>query len=98
MNVDQELSRFKKSPLQWAKCTLWCVIYILFIVWEGNYWWLFGLPIVADGFITKYIPWTWWKKTKNKALLAIFGWIDAIGFALIAVYFINTFHKCSFVN
>ncbi len=91
MNVEQELSRFKKSPLQWAKCTVWCIIYVLFIVWEGNYWWLLGLPIVADGFITKFIPWTWWKKTKNKALLAVFGWIDAIGFALIAVYFINTF-------
>jgi signal peptidase I len=91
MNVEQELSRFKKSPLQWVKCTVWCIIYILFIVWEGNYWWLLGLPIVADGFITKFIPWTWWKKTKNKALLAVFGWIDAIGFALIAVYFINTF-------
>jgi signal peptidase I len=91
MNVEQETSRFNKSPMQWAKCTLWCIVYILFIVWEGNYWWLLGLPIVADGFITKFIPWTWWKKTKNKALLAIFGWIDAIGFALIAVYFINTF-------
>ena len=91
MNIEQGASRFKKSPLQWAKAAFWCISYILFIVWVGNYWWLLGLPIVADGFTTKFIPWTWWKKTKNKALLAIFGWIDAIGFALIAVYFINTY-------
>lgn len=84
-------SRFKKPLSQWVKACIWCLVYILFIAWVGNYWWLLGLPVVFDAFITKLAPWTWWKKTKNKTLLGIFGWVDAILFALIAVYFINTF-------
>lgn len=91
MNSEKQPSRFDKPLKQWVKCSIWSLIYILFIVWVGNYWWLLGLPIVMDTFITKFIPWTWWKSTKNKSLLAIFGWVDAIVFALVAVYFINTY-------
>ena len=84
-------SRFNQPVKQWVKASVWSLIYILFIVWVGNYWWLLGLPVVFDAFITHYIPWTWWKNTKNKTLLAVMGWVDAIVFALVAVYFINTF-------
>jgi len=91
MNPEKFSTRFNKPLSQWIKCSVWSLIYILFILWVGNYWWLLGLPVVFDTFITKYIPWSWWKGTKNKALLGIFGWIDAIVFALVAVYFINTF-------
>ncbi|MFZ4725020.1 MAG: S26 family signal peptidase [Paludibacter sp.] len=91
MNTEKESSRFDKPLNQWIKAGVWSLVYILFIVWVGNYWWLLGLPVVFDAFVTHYIPWTWWKSTKNKSLLAIFGWIDAIVFALVAVYFINTY-------
>ena len=91
MNSQKQLSRFKQPLKQWIKCCAWSFIYILFIVWVGNYWWLLGLPVILDAFITHYIPWTWWKKTKNSALLGFMGWVDAIVFALVAVYFINTF-------
>ena len=91
MNTEKESSRFDKPLNQWIKAGVWSLVYILFIVWVGNYWWLLGLPVVFDAFVTHYIPWTWWKNTKNKSLLAIFGWIDAIVFALVAVYFINTY-------
>lgn len=73
------------------KAILWSVLYILFIVWVGNFWWLLLLPLVVDVFITNYIPWTWWKKSKNKTVLTVMGWVDAIVFALVAVYFINTY-------
>ena len=76
---------------QWIKAAVWCLIYILFICWVGNFWWLLLLPVIFDAFVTKYIPWTWWKNTKNKTLLSVFSWIDAIVFALVAVYFINTY-------
>jgi signal peptidase I len=78
---------------QWIKCTIWSIIYILFIVWVGNFWWLFLLPFIFDLFITKYIPYDWWKKykTTNKTLYTICSWVDAIVFALIAVYFINLY-------
>ena len=91
MSAEKQTSRFQQPLKQWIKCSVWCLIYILFIVWVGNYWWLIGLPVVFDLFITNYIPWTWWKKTKNKSLLSVMGWVDAIVFALVAVYFINTF-------
>ncbi|HBK40208.1 MAG TPA: signal peptidase I, partial [Porphyromonadaceae bacterium] len=42
-------------------------------------------------YITKFVPWSWWKKSENKAIRKTMEWVDAILFALIAVYFINTF-------
>lgn len=85
-------SRLKAATTgQWIRAGIWCLIYILFIVWVGNFWWLLLLPVIFDAFVTKYIPWTWWKKSKNKTVLAIMGWVDAIVFALVAVYFINIY-------
>lgn len=83
--------RFQHPLKQWFKALVWCLVYILFIAWVQNFWWLLLLPVVFDAFITHFIPWTWWKKSKNKTLLAIMGWVDAIVFALVAVYFINTY-------
>ena len=91
MSAENQTPRFQQPLKQWIKCSVWSLIYILFIAWVGNYWWLLGLPVVIDLFITHYIPWTWWKNTKNKSLLSVMGWMDAIVFALVAVYFINTF-------
>ncbi len=83
--------RFKRPLKNWIMCALWTTIYILFIIWLGNYWWLFLLPLIFDLYITKFIPWSFWKKTKNKALYTICSWLDAIIFALVAVYFINLY-------
>ena len=91
MSEEKQTSRFQRPLKQWIKCSVWSLIYILFIAWVGNYWWLLLLPVIIDAFISHYIPWTWWKKTKNQALLSVMGWVDAIVFALVDVYFINTF-------
>lgn len=91
MSAAQQRSRFKQPLKQWIKAAIWSIIYVLFIVWVGNFWWLLLLPVVIDSFITKFIPWTWWKSSKNKSFLAFMGWVDAIVFALIAVYFINIY-------
>lgn len=91
MTNEQQESRFDQPRKQWIKAIFWSLIYILFIVWVGNYWWLLGLPLVFDAYVSNYIPWTWWKKSNNKAFLAVMGWVDAIVFALIAVYMINTY-------
>jgi len=37
-------------------------LYILFVVWLGNYWFLFGLPIIFDMYVSKKVNWTFWKK------------------------------------
>ncbi len=91
MKPDNLNERFDKPKTAWVKAIVWCIIYVLFVAWVGNFWWLLLLPLVFDAFVTQFIPWTWWKKSENKAVLAIMGWVDAIVFALVAVYFINTY-------
>jgi len=80
----------------WIAAGCWCALYILFVVWVSwNHWqslvWLLLLPVIADMFVTKYIPWTWWKKIEKPILYTIMSWVDAIVFALVAVYFINLY-------
>lgn len=68
------------------------ITFILTVIWIGNYWILLGLPIIFDSYITKKIPWNFWKRTKDgKKPAAWIEWIDALIFALVAVYIINIF-------
>ncbi len=81
--------KFNKS--QWIRFSVVAVIYILFTIWVGNYWLLFGLPVIVDIYLTKFIPWGAWKKSKNAGVKKVMEWVDAILFALVAVYMINLF-------
>ena len=78
---------------RWVRFGFWAVLYILWVIWLGNYWWLFGLIPIFDGHITQKVKWLFWKKEykegeKHNALL---DWLDAIIFAVVVVTFINTF-------
>ena len=78
---------------KWARFGFWAILYILWVIWLGNYWWLFGLVPIFDGHITKKVKWLFWKKEykegeKHNALL---DWLDAVIFAVVVVTFINTF-------
>jgi hypothetical protein len=42
---------------QWIKFGIWAALYILFAIWMENLWLLVGLVVLADIFLTKYIPW-----------------------------------------
>ena len=81
----------KISKSQWIKFSIVALIYIIFMIWLGNYWLLLGLPIIADIYLTKFIPWSAWKKAKNPHIKKVMEWVDAILFALVAVYIINLF-------
>jgi len=59
MTSEPHTSRFHQPRRQWIKAAIWSLIYILFIAWVGNFWWLLLLPVIFDMFITKFIPWTW---------------------------------------
>jgi len=76
---------------QWIRFAIISILYILFTIWDNNYWLLFGLLLIFDIYISKIIPWDGWKNAKNPFLRKIAEWTDAIVFALIAVYFINIF-------
>jgi signal peptidase I len=87
------LAHFKRRPTagQWVKLIIASLCYIAWVVWVGNPFLLILLPFIVDIYYTKFIPWTFWKKSKNKAFRTVMEWVDAIVFALVAVYFINTF-------
>ena len=66
------------------------ILYILVVIWIGNYWLLIGLGVVYDLYISEKINWTFWKKrhAKNSGFIE---WLDALIFAVIAVSLINIF-------
>ena len=78
---------------KWARFGFWAVLYILWVIWLGNYWWLFGLIPIFDGHITKKVKWLFWKKDykEGEKRNALLDWLDAIIFAVVVVTFINTF-------
>lgn len=78
---------------RWTRLGFWSLLYLLWVIWLGNYWWLFGLVVIFDHHITRKVKWVFWKKyykegEKHNVLL---DWLDAIVFAVIVVTFINTF-------
>jgi len=61
------------------------------IIWIGNYWLIFGLPILFDVYISKKIHWAFWKKRGVKKQSATVEWVDAIIFAVVAATLIRMF-------
>jgi signal peptidase I len=78
---------FQKKYLQFA---IVAILYILVVVWIGNFWLLIGLGIIFDLYITEKVNWTFWKKRDGKNSSFI-EWLDALIFAVIAVTLINIF-------
>jgi signal peptidase I len=78
---------------KWARFGFWTVLYVLWVIWLGNYWWLFGLIPIFDGHITRKVKWLFWKKDykEGEERNALLEWLDAIIFAVVVVTFINTF-------
>ena len=85
------------SRRQWIKFGIVLLLYIVFLVWLRSWLGIVVIPFIFDAYITKKIPWTWWKKSKNKTVLTVMGWVDAIVFALVAVYFVNLYFFQNYV-
>ena len=66
------------------------IIFLLVVIWIGNYWLLLGLPVIYDIYVSKKVNWTFWKRRDRKNS-AFIEWLDAIIFAVIAVTLINIF-------
>ena len=82
----------------WIRAGIWGTLYVVFVFWVAwgdwkSLGWLVLLPLIVDAFTTKYINYSWWRKYKDTkpALYTLCSWIDAIVFALVAVYFINLY-------
>lgn len=75
---------------RYIKFAIVAIIYILVVIWIGNYWLLLGLGIIFDLYISEKVNWTFWKKRHGKNSSFI-EWLDALIFAVIAVTLINIF-------
>jgi len=74
-----------------VKCAFWCVVVVLFAVWMVSWVPLLVLPFVVDLYWTKFIKWDWWKSIKNGFLRGVMSWVDAIVFAVVAVWILQNF-------
>ena len=87
----------KNVPVkQWAKFIVVLVLYLLFLYWVKSWWGLLVVPFIFDIYITKKIKWQWWRE-KEGPVRFIMSWVDALVFALVAVYFINLFFFQNYV-
>jgi signal peptidase I len=74
--------------LQWGKFIVVLLLYLAFLYWVKSWWGLLIIPFIYDIYITKKIKWQWWKNSDNSFVRTIMSWVDALVFALVAVYFI----------
>ena len=81
---------------QWAKFIVVLVLYLLFLYWVKSWWGLLVVPFIFDVYITKKIKWQWWKEAERPVKF-VMSWVDALVFALVAVYFINQFFFQNYV-
>ncbi len=93
IDKDKQESNMKK---QWAKFVGVLVLYLLFLLWVESWWGLLVVPFIFDVYISKKIKWTWWKNAEPVTRF-VMSWVDALVFALVAVYFINLFVFQNFV-
>ena len=79
------------TPTRWVRFGIVMLLFVLWVAWMGNWWLLLAGILLFDIYITGYIPFTWWKKSRNGAVRSVMSWVDAIVYALILVYFIFAF-------
>ena len=77
---------------KYFKFSLTVLIYVLWVIWIKNLWFLLGLLVIVDMHITKYVNWTFWKKRNGiEKKSALIEWVDALIFAVIAATLIRMF-------
>ena len=90
-NQGEKDKKRKPGVRQWIYGILSVLLVLLFVYWTGYWVTLFLIPIFIDIYITKRIHWAKWKEVKNPKLRIVLEWVDAIGFALVGIYFLNIF-------
>lgn len=81
----------KATRAQWIKFGVVTLLYLAFLIWVKSWLGLVILPFIFDVYISKIIPWSWWKQAKSSTVRGVMSWVDAIVFALVAVYFVNLY-------
>lgn len=89
--------KIQASKKQWIKFGVVLALYLAFIIWLQSWLGIVVIPFIFDVYITKLIPWTWWKNSENGMVKSVMSWVDAIVFALVAVYFVNLYFFQNYV-
>ena len=78
---------------KWFKFAVAALIYLIWVIWIENYWWLIGFGVIYDLYISKKVHWSFWKKRNppDGKQTKVVEWVDAIIFAVIAATFIRMF-------
>lgn len=87
--IDKQKAKLNMK-VQWTKFIVVLALYLLFLYWVKSWWGLLVVPFIFDVYITKKIRWQWWKDAEAPVRF-VMSWVDALVFALVAVYFINLF-------
>lgn len=83
-----KIKRFLRNPFLWLLFS--SGIYTFWVLWLENYWLFFGLIILTDLHLTRFVNWRFWRKRHNdgKKNKLSTEFIDSIIVAvLIAVFF-----------
>ena len=83
--------RYQPTAKDWLKGIVAIALLIAFLVWIRSWWGIIVAPFLFDAYVTRRIPWTWWKDAENPVVRTVMSWVDAIVFALVAVYFVNIY-------
>lgn len=88
-SLKERLARVKTT--RWIRFGIVSVIFFAWVAWLGNWWVALAWFLLADIYLTQFIPWTWWRHSKNKVVRTVMSWVDAIVYALVLVYFLFLF-------
>lgn len=78
-----KIQKEKPTTLQWLKMSFVVALYLAFLIWIKSWWGLIVVPFIYDAYISRKIPWTWWKDAENPVVRTVMGWVDAVVFALV---------------
>lgn len=98
MRISMNLSRTFKNILfvinnKYFRLAIASSLYILWVLWIGNYWFFLELIIIADSILTKFVNWRFWRKRNihNNKLKIVVELIDSVIIALFLVVFVRLF-------
>ncbi len=83
--------KYEPKVTDWVMGIGLSILYIVFLVWIKSWWGVIALPFIFDAYVTRKVNWGWWKDLENPVTRIVMSWVDAIVFALVAVYFVNIY-------
>ena len=85
-------SRLKRvKPRRWVLFGIFSLLFFGFMFWSGAFWLLPVWLLLADMYITHFIPWDWWKYSKSVAVYIVMRVVTVVFYILTFLYFLFNF-------